>query len=82
MPVNYSYMKTKLICLFLITLFSVQPVHAKKAKAIWYFLEKTHTSVTGDDNISIQYGITLSMQMKKSLNDWRLLMKPLTRLCV
>ena len=50
-------MKTKVIILFLIALFSVQTVHAKKAKAIWYFLEKTQSSITEDDNISVQYGI-------------------------
>lgn len=50
-------MRTKVIALFIITLFSIQSVYAKKAKAIWYFLEKTQTSVTEDNNISVQYGI-------------------------
>ena len=50
-------MKRKFIILFLVALFSVQTVCAKKAKAIWYFLEKTQTSITEDDNISVQYGI-------------------------
>lgn len=32
-------------------------IHAKKANSVWYFLAKTSSSVTEDENISVQYGI-------------------------
>lgn len=48
----------KRIAIFIIlTLAITNVVNAKKANAIWYFLEKTSTSVTEDENISVQYGI-------------------------
>lgn len=49
-------MKTKII--FLIVFFlSINNIYAKKANAVWYFLAKTNSSVTQDNNISVQYGI-------------------------
>lgn len=45
------------IILTLLVFGMFQIIHAKKANAVWYFLEKTSTSVTQDENIDVQYGI-------------------------
>ena len=42
-----------LLILFTLTL----SIQAKKANAIWYFLAKAPSSITQDENISVQYGI-------------------------
>lgn len=49
-------MKRYIIFLLLIA-GTLQTIHAKKASAVWFFLEKTSTTVSDDENISIQYGI-------------------------
>lgn len=49
-------MKTKILCL-IVLLFSVGNIYAKKANAIWYFLSKTSTSITENNDISVVYGI-------------------------
>lgn len=36
---------------------SIQMMDAKKANSVWYFLAKTTSSVSEDDNINVQYGI-------------------------
>lgn len=47
----------KSIILALLVIASVQIVNAKKANAVWYFLAKTDSSISQDENISVQYGI-------------------------
>lgn len=47
----------KSIILALLAIVSIQIVNAKKANAIWYFLSKTSSSISQDENISVQYGI-------------------------
>lgn len=47
----------KITLLFLLFSMLANVVEAKKANAIWYFLAKSNSSVTQDDNISVQYGI-------------------------
>lgn len=47
----------KRIIFFVFTLVMANAIQAKKANAVWYFLEKTSSSVTQDENISVQYGI-------------------------
>lgn len=36
---------------------SIQMMDAKKANSVWYFLAKATSSVSEDDNVSVQYGI-------------------------
>lgn len=49
-------MKTKIF--FLIVFFlSINNAYAKKANAIWYFLARTSTSITENEDISVVYGI-------------------------
>ena len=49
-------MKTKI--LFLIVFFlSINNAYAKNANAIWYFLAKTSTSITENEDIYVVYGI-------------------------
>lgn len=45
------------IILFVLVLVVANAIHAKKANSVWYFLAKTNSSVTQDENISVQYGI-------------------------
>lgn len=45
------------VILALLVIASIQIVNAKKANAIWYFLAKTSSSISQDENISVQYGI-------------------------
>lgn len=47
----------KIVFLFFLALFYSNDIQAKKANAVWYFLAKTSSSVTQDDNLSVQYGI-------------------------
>lgn len=47
----------RIAILFIITLAIPNTIFAKKANAVWYFLAQTSSSVTQDDNISVQYGI-------------------------
>ena len=51
-------MKTKILSL-IILLCSISSVYAKAktANAIWYFLAKTSTSITENEDISVVYGI-------------------------
>ena len=48
-------MKRILFLVFVLVMTSA--IQAKKANAVWYFLAKTSSSVTQDDNLSVQYGI-------------------------
>lgn len=50
-------MKRFLLSLVALILGFVHVAEAKKASAIWYFLEQTSSSVVEDDNISIEYRI-------------------------
>lgn len=47
----------KIITFLVLTLAMTNVIQAKKANSVWYFLAKTNSSVTQDDNISVQYGI-------------------------
>lgn len=47
----------KILFLLLVGLFTTNVAQAKKANSVWYFLEKSATSVSEDSNISVQYGI-------------------------
>ena len=47
----------KMLFFFLLALFFSNDLQAKKANAIWYFLEKKSASITEDENIFVQYGI-------------------------
>ena len=47
----------KKIIFFVFALVMANAIQAKKANAMWYFLAKTNSSVTQDDNLSVQYGI-------------------------
>lgn len=49
-------MKKSLVFIMLVLAIS-NTICAKKANAVWYFLEKASSSVTQDENISVQYGI-------------------------
>lgn len=48
---------TRKILFFIILLCSISSVQAKTANAIWYFLEKTNSSITENQDISVLYGI-------------------------
>ena len=50
-------MTRKILFLYIILLFSINSVQAKPANAIWYFLAKTSTSITENQDISVLYGI-------------------------
>lgn len=45
------------IILFVLLLGISNLIYAKKANAIWYFLEQINTSAAQDENVDIQYGI-------------------------
>lgn len=47
----------KRILFLVFVLVMTNAIQAKKANAVWYFLAKTSSSVTQDDNLSVQYGI-------------------------
>lgn len=50
-------MTRKILFLYIVLLFSINSVQAKPANAIWYFLAKTSTSITENQDISVLYGI-------------------------
>ena len=57
MDININNKMKKIITFLVLTLVMTNAIQAKKANALWYFLAKTGSSVTQDDNISVQYGI-------------------------
>lgn len=50
-------MKTKIVSLVALLILCFSNVYAKTANAIWYFLSKTSTSITENDDISVVCGI-------------------------
>lgn len=47
----------KIFTILVLLLATANIAYTKKANSVWYFLAKTNSSVTQDDNISVQYGI-------------------------
>lgn len=47
----------RIIIFFVLALTMTNAIYAKKANAVWYFLQKTNSSVAQDENVSVQYGI-------------------------